>query len=1004
MSDWESLFKWGLKMAGIEPTSFASQALGFLILVALLITVLVVVLTGVAKLKSVFLESFIPKTYSSSERSKSLARRQFAEYLRSEVARLNRSENWRDDDFAELEAEVEYVSRRPGYIEMIRGKRIFKARSLSKALERSSERLILVEGDPGAGKSVSLRHVVHHLASKAARSRRSDTVLPIYVNLKELKRAPGIAVDHYLIKDMVLKSLTRINDRFIDEFIESEFDTGTRGGRWIFLFDSFDEIPEILSSTDSDDIIKKYSEAIADFLGGVNNCRGIVASRAYRGPSAQEWTIFRVTALTWRRQKDLIYKSMVNNVVKGNVVEAGILNSSDDVRIMARNPMLLGLLCEHVRLNGNFPETSFEVYSRYLEYRFHRDAQRVLKRFGLEVDQLKRYATLAAYCMTADAGLGLTPRVADVINSAVSLGFNVDLSAYRQALQAIAYMRLARIDEADEEAISFTFAHRRFQEYLATQVVLDDPNLVPLDQLITDGRWRETAVVMIQTNAGQREREIYQAAFKVLETNIAVAVQKASTNPVPPIKSFHWAEKEIHILGIIQAGRSASIIDLPDSLTKLIAERLRAASSTLNLLDSKLALEVAGAGSLDTLKELMNNALLKQSRWLNDIVYRQAARLVQPESSVYSAIRKYIVRLVLEGKINAEYHSTRAYMGRLPDSKSLIEALRLGQALSRIDRWGFIPLVIISALISTSNWTFTCLSVLINAFAQLTQADTFTAKVFTKQMRVLSIMFAIAALINKSNNNVLYASITSVMITIIAVYGEVITLSGVSLIQNNKAAKVRYIPIIPFISAYVWTKKLYQNPPPIKAIIAFIFAGVMVPLFGFLITQYYNALKYVANMVVLLGGIVTVAMFIILVNGAYREYKLYRKWANSPDRYSPNFFCKSMLNAQVALVHTIMLSRLEKVEVKGDLSLWSAEITELISSFRNRDRKLHLLRRSMLYRKSDHDPRRVNKKIDNLGIIKRIQIQLNLLSTNVLERDYIDRRRDLLFMTLERFS
>lgn len=58
-----------------------------------------------------------------------------------------------------------------------------------------------------------------------------------------------------------------------------EFDWGLRTGTWLFLFDSFDEIPDILGSTETDTVVEEYADALFHFLHGMNQCRGVVASR-----------------------------------------------------------------------------------------------------------------------------------------------------------------------------------------------------------------------------------------------------------------------------------------------------------------------------------------------------------------------------------------------------------------------------------------------------------------------------------------------------------------------------------------------------------------------------------------------------------------------------------------------------------------------------------------------------------------------------------------------------
>ena len=98
-------------------------------------------------------------------------------------------------------------------------------------------------GEPGSGKSVALRHVVQKMAARAKKSRSLKSTIPIYVNLKELERAEGEAIDRSLIESFVKKVLARSNDRDVERFLDEQFSSGIEDGTWFFLFDSFDEIP-----------------------------------------------------------------------------------------------------------------------------------------------------------------------------------------------------------------------------------------------------------------------------------------------------------------------------------------------------------------------------------------------------------------------------------------------------------------------------------------------------------------------------------------------------------------------------------------------------------------------------------------------------------------------------------------------------------------------------------------------------------------------------------------
>jgi transcriptional regulator of acetoin/glycerol metabolism len=96
-------------------------------------------------------------------------RQRFANFLQTEIRRIDLLEEWRDYRYTELEAEVEAegdrtISRILPFLPTETGD-IRREKSLSRALRTSRERLVVVEGDPGSGKSVALRHVAEEMAA-----------------------------------------------------------------------------------------------------------------------------------------------------------------------------------------------------------------------------------------------------------------------------------------------------------------------------------------------------------------------------------------------------------------------------------------------------------------------------------------------------------------------------------------------------------------------------------------------------------------------------------------------------------------------------------------------------------------------------------------------------------------------------------------------------------------------------------------------------------------------
>jgi predicted NACHT family NTPase len=245
-----------------------------------------------------------------------LAHRQmFASVVEGKIRDINSNEKWGDYRFTELEAEVEAEGERRNLsLNPFRRRTrsgLRREKSLTRAIELSRERLIQLEGEPGSGKSVALRFVARTLAERASRSRRLRSVIPLYLNLKGLSRKPDEAVDQNLIKSFVLRTLNNANDRDVERFLEEEFSLGMKEGTWLFLFDSFDEIPEVLSSTEADEAIKSYAGAISDFMSGMNRCRGVVASRHFRGPGQSRWPRFRILPLTEPRRLEPIKQALV---------------------------------------------------------------------------------------------------------------------------------------------------------------------------------------------------------------------------------------------------------------------------------------------------------------------------------------------------------------------------------------------------------------------------------------------------------------------------------------------------------------------------------------------------------------------------------------------------------------------------------------------------------------------------------------------------------------------
>ncbi len=609
---------------------------------------------------------------------RALRRRQlFASFVESRVRDLDNKEEWSDQRFAELEAEVETVgvARRRRLFGLIgSGDGLRRERSLSRALVRSREKLILLQGDPGSGKSVALRFVARRMAEQAMRSPRLDSVIPLYVNLKNLKPVAR-PIDAKLIEDYVRESVLAGSNRDVNRFLDVEFDRGREAGTWFFLFDSFDEIPAVLSATEATGVVREYSDAIFSFIHSLNDCRGIVASRHFRAPPRWGLPTFRIVPLSERRKRELIRKADIGPVEDSLLEE--LRTANPDVAGLSGNPLFLGLLTEYAHDNGQLPAGWHDVFETFVSTRLATDAGKVAEIFGIGEAELRLRAEQIAFTMTASHGLGLSPPREELRSAYLAAGFGA-ADRLSVAMDALEWIKLARPEEsAAPDGSVFTFAHRRFQEYFATCVVLREPDRIPPQQLLTDASWRETTVTLCQAYA-DKAGEILAEADRILA--------KAAKDDNPDNGSaFVWPEGTLHLLSLLQSAFASRAEGLPRSLHEHIEAVFAKVERCGTITDRKWVLEVAGIGRPLNLAVRLRKALRDESAWLREVAYRQTARLGIVPADLVAEIRIALVLRTADLRLLRDWPATRAQLQRIRPSAGLMPVAQMLRAIPAID-------------------------------------------------------------------------------------------------------------------------------------------------------------------------------------------------------------------------------------------------------------------------------------------------------------------------------
>ena len=463
--------------------------------------------------------------------------------------------------------------------------------------------------------------------------------------------------------------------------MEDEFEKGLREGTWIFLFDSFDEIPDVLSVREVDPIIIEYADAISDFLLGMNRCRGIVASRYFRGPGHVDWPHFNIVGLTVERQVQLIKKAKLKNRDEQLLI-GELASARSEIQSMASNPLFLSMVIEHNLSGQDFPENTFTVFESYITQRFEIDKERLQKIFGLDSSDVRRIAEIVAFCMTADSKIGLSPYREDIENALVHLDFKA-ISNIDVYLDALEFIKLGRSEVGSQvrEPKSFSFSHRRFQEYFATSFVLKSPERINTAQLISDARWRETAVVLCQT---QQEEDLHDFIFEAGEKLYQYALEienwlKTIEDDDDELVSIpiDWPSGLLYLLSLLQDGFHHRKSILPEYIRSNAGFVLHIPFLYGIFPDKKWSLEVAGIAHQSDFLDALRQAIQSSSTLLNKVAYEQVSELDNIPDDVSMWIRNSLIERAGTGQLRKQRFTTQAFLSRLANRNEYLRLLRL---------------------------------------------------------------------------------------------------------------------------------------------------------------------------------------------------------------------------------------------------------------------------------------------------------------------------------------
>lgn len=585
----------------------------------------------------------------------------FVGHIEYEVDKLNREAEWNDSlYYTDIEAEMEFkkyvkldllksenlIYWLNNLIYLMKNIRWIKSdvkieKNLTKAIIKSKSQVFIIIGDAGSGKTVFLRHLFLFMVKKAKVSTQKDALIPIYLNLKQLNIEPDeISADN--IHKWIINQLVTGKDRTVREFVYKNFERMLNNGQFFFIFDSFDEIPSVLDVQEESEIILKYSQAIDNFLHAGGRCRGLISSRPYRSPKnidAQRITILPLS-------DNLIKKALKKYLRQEAIMSKQIwddVSQREDLLAVVCNPFYLSLLIQYCKENNKLPESQFDLFEQFVQYRVKTDKDR-LSYFGFTPLELIQHTQILAFAMTKTPNLGLEADVNQIrhITSEFDKASCWDPSKIEALLSALAYLKLGK-KSYEVDKISFSFVHRRFHEYFCARYLKDEYQFAPFEQLNSDNRWREVLVLLCEVLPIDNLSMILKTARLTLK-------DENFSNPDLTKKS-----NIIETVRFLRDGFRSRAEDIPKDLKMLCSKFIQNQFENGTLLDKKRAIENLLLVEETYLYSLLESALKESSEWLNETALRSCYLLKHVPDSLSIAIRNNIYKCYLRLKIIQKY-------------------------------------------------------------------------------------------------------------------------------------------------------------------------------------------------------------------------------------------------------------------------------------------------------------------------------------------------------------
>ena len=427
-------------------------------------------------------------------------RKSFCRFLTRRIEIIDEETKWDTKFFTPIEATVEMTDDR-------RKERRYDDLHACLRHYRRKNAVFLVLGEPGSGKSVSMRKLCTDMMKEAEKT----GLIPVYVDLK--RWMGNWSLEHPPKEDDLVAFIERIlredGTTIEAQFLKDNFRKMLEWGQWYFVFDSFDEIPCLMGRRSSKKLIDQFSRLLYSFLTRENQHGGVIASRLFRSPTDPLHAAVKLYLQPFSDNR--IQKMLKRYTKNADEVIRKLFGSREDLVALCRNPFYLSLLIEYFQKHGaNLPKNQMDLYENVLQSRMNGCAEDI-EELGLKgVRQVLDATRLMAMYMQESCKYGLECPLSELQRCCDGYEWEKILKLLRDA-------RLCRFGGAVPTA---SFVHRRFQEYfyvsriMEKQICLDPESYSSIEN---NTGIRDALVLYCEIAPLEKSREIADHCWTVLQ-------------------------------------------------------------------------------------------------------------------------------------------------------------------------------------------------------------------------------------------------------------------------------------------------------------------------------------------------------------------------------------------------------------------------------------------------------------------------------------------------------